>query len=202
MNHTVIYDAGCNLCTGIVRFVKRRKIGSRFRFIPLQSEDGRQMLILAGLPSDKADTVVYQTDKGVYLRSTAVLNILKDLGGLWTLFYIFIIIPSPVRDYGYKVVSQNRYIIFGKKNSCDVQSLEVLPETSDILSKLTYLSVLIFISLSISNSSLIWHIHYHVLSVNVITIQLFQNVMFPSIKLWNIGEKLYDTYHFTKYIHI
>ncbi len=120
MSQTVIYDSGCNLCSGIVRFAKRKKAGSHFRFVSLQSKYGRQILISSGLPSDEADTVVYQTDKGVYLRSAAILNILKDLGGLCKLFYIFIIIPSPVRDYCYKVISKNRYIIFGRSNSCEI----------------------------------------------------------------------------------
>ena len=53
-----------------------------------------------------------------YSHSSAVLEILHDLGGPWKPFYIFKLIPAFVRDYLYRSVSKSRYKIFGRNNSC------------------------------------------------------------------------------------
>jgi predicted DCC family thiol-disulfide oxidoreductase YuxK len=61
----------------------------------------------------------------VYQRSTAALKVLKDMGGYWKLFYVFIIIPRPLRDMIYDLVAKYRYRIFGKKESCMVPSADL-----------------------------------------------------------------------------
>jgi predicted DCC family thiol-disulfide oxidoreductase YuxK len=61
----------------------------------------------------------------VYQRSTGALNVLKDLGGLWMVFYGFIIIPRPLRDIIYNLIAKYRYRIFGKKDSCMVPSGDI-----------------------------------------------------------------------------
>ena len=62
--------------------------------------------------------MVYIKENKYYTRSSAVLNILKDLGGGWSLFYGFIIVPEFIRDFFYNVIARIRYRIFGKKVSC------------------------------------------------------------------------------------
>jgi predicted DCC family thiol-disulfide oxidoreductase YuxK len=51
--------------------------------------------------------------------------VLKDMRGFWQLCYIFILIPSPVRDMLYDLVARYRYSWFGKKDSCMVPTLEL-----------------------------------------------------------------------------
>jgi len=109
MSGTVLYDSSCNLCNSQVRFIRRRDRNNRFRFVPLQSEEGKEMLHHAGLPDGESDTVVYQKSGRHYLRSSAVLSILKDLGGGWRLLYPLVIIPSFIRDSIYRLVARNRH---------------------------------------------------------------------------------------------
>lgn len=120
MGGKIVYDNGCNLCTGIIKFIKRRKNFSHFMFIPLASEEGRILLVQSGLKPNETDTVVYKTEKGVSIRSSAVINILKDLGRGWRLFYILILIPPSIRDFIYKLIAGNRYTFTGKGNSCEI----------------------------------------------------------------------------------
>ncbi len=54
----------------------------------------------------------------LYTRSTAALRIAKKLSGLWSLFYVFIIIPKFLRDPIYNLIAKNRYKMFGKKDTC------------------------------------------------------------------------------------
>lgn len=109
MSGTVLYDSNCNLCNSQVRFIKKRDKGNRFRFVPLQSEEGSDMLREAGLPDNELDTVVYQKSGKPYLRSSAVLGILRDLGGGWRLLGSLVIVPAFIRDFFYRLVARNRH---------------------------------------------------------------------------------------------
>lgn len=120
MNGTVIFDSKCNLCNGLVSFIKKRDKSKRFHFVSLQSEEGRGMLLEAGLPETDSDTAIYKKDGQFYLRSSAVLHILKDIGGTWKTLYVFIIIPPFIRDFFYRLIAHNRYRLFGKRDTCQI----------------------------------------------------------------------------------
>lgn len=119
MVHAITYDAECNFCNGVVRFLRKRDKRSRFRFVPLQSEEGGELIKGAGLAEKDRNTVVYYSGKKIYLRSTAVLHILKDTGGIWSLLYGFIIVPRFIRDYVYRLIARYRYHIAGHSMSAD-----------------------------------------------------------------------------------
>ncbi len=105
----VLFDGGCNLCSGSARFIINRDPSGIFRFAPLQSETGKKLLSKFDLPNDKLDSIILVENGEYYLKSTAVLRILQRLGSLWELFYIFIWVPTPIRDYFYDIVAKNRY---------------------------------------------------------------------------------------------
>ncbi len=114
----VLFDGICNLCNGLIQFIIKRDRTDQFRFATLQSEIGRQLLQSFDLTPTGMDSFVF-IKKGKYLlKSTAALNLLKELGGFWKLFYLFIIIPRPIRDGVYSLIAKSRYKIFGKRNSC------------------------------------------------------------------------------------
>ena len=120
MNNIILFDGYCNLCSGLMRFINRRNAKERFIFIPLESDEGQQVAARAGLPQGDADTVVLVMKDRYYYRSTAVLNILRILGGAWGILYIFIIIPPFIRDFFYRLVARHRHIIFGMRGNCEV----------------------------------------------------------------------------------
>ena len=116
MSGTVLYDGNCNLCNNQVRFIRKRDKGKQFRFVPLQSEEGIDMLRDAGLPGNELDTVVYKKSGRHYLRSSAVLGILRDLGGGWRLLYSLVIVPAVIRDFFYRLVARNRHRLAPRKH--------------------------------------------------------------------------------------
>lgn len=121
MNNNVnilLYDGVCNLCNSLVHFIKKRDKYGKFQFFPLQSAKGKAFLQKYGLPSDDMDSVVYIHRDRYYLRSSAILNVLKELGGIWKLFYVFIILPAFIRDFFYMVIAKTRYKIFGRHDYC------------------------------------------------------------------------------------
>jgi predicted DCC family thiol-disulfide oxidoreductase YuxK len=119
-DHILLFDGVCNLCNGLVRFIVRRDKNSRIRFVPLQSDAGKSLLSKAGLSPDSIDTIVYFSGAKILFRSSAVLNLLKDIGGGWRLLYGLIIIPPFIRDLFYNLVVKNRYRLFGRSESCEV----------------------------------------------------------------------------------
>jgi predicted DCC family thiol-disulfide oxidoreductase YuxK len=111
----LLYDGVCILCSKLVSFISKRDSKAGFSYVSLQSNYGQTLLQGLGLPTDDFDSVVYISNDKYWLKSAAILHILKALGGIWSLTFIFIIIPRFLRDFIYDIVVRIRYHIFGKK---------------------------------------------------------------------------------------
>jgi len=120
----LLFDGICNLCNAVVRFVISKDKKGRFKFAPLQSQSGQALLRKFCLPLNDFSSFVLITDDKCFLRSTAGLMVLKELGGVWKLFYVLMIFPRPLRDFVYNLVAITRYKIFGKRDKCIVPSAE------------------------------------------------------------------------------
>lgn len=116
--HILLFDGVCNLCNSIVRFTIKRDPKEKFKFASLQSESGQALLKKFGLPTDDFDSFVFINGDKYFLKSSAGLHVLKELGGVWKLFYVFIIFPRPLRDFVYNIIAKTRYKIFGKRDTC------------------------------------------------------------------------------------
>jgi predicted DCC family thiol-disulfide oxidoreductase YuxK len=116
----------------MVRFVIRWDRKKDILFASLQSETGQDYLRKLGLPADDLNTLVYIKAGKHFIRSTAVLEVLKDMGGFWRLLYIFIIIPVCLRDPVYRLVACMRYRVFGKRDSCKLPSPEIQERFLDV----------------------------------------------------------------------
>ena len=77
------------------------------------------------LDSQNVDSVIVIEDNTAFTHSTAALKISRGLGGIWSLAYIFIIIPKFIRDFFYKLFAKNRYRLFGKKDACMMPTPEI-----------------------------------------------------------------------------
>lgn len=118
--HILLFDGVCNLCNSIVQFTIKRDPKEKFKFASLQSESGQALLKKFGLPTNDFDSFVFINGDKYFLKSSAGLHVLKELGGLWKLFYVFIIFPRPLRDFIYNIIAKTRYKIFGKRHTCMV----------------------------------------------------------------------------------
>ena len=114
----LLFDGFCNLCSRLVNFIIKRDKKAKFLFISLQSASGQSLLKKFGLPTDDFDSVVYIKGNKYFIKSSAILHILKELKGIWKLFFIFIIIPNFIRDFIYNIIAKTRYKIFGRQDSC------------------------------------------------------------------------------------
>lgn len=123
----IYFDGICNLCNWSVRFVIKHDKENLFLFAPLQSKYAADHLKHSNGQYIKLKFIIYQDHHIFYTKSDAVLKILKDIGGVWKLFYVLKIIPGPLRDWLYDLIARNRYQWFGKKDNCSIPS----PENKD-----------------------------------------------------------------------
>ncbi len=124
MSSIVLFDGVCNFCNGAVNFIIKHDHKARFKFAPLQSETGERLRNEHAIPLD-SDSLVLVDDGMAYTHSTGALRIAKGLGGIWQLAYIFIILPTPFRDWFYNTFAKNRYRWFGKKDVCMIPTPDV-----------------------------------------------------------------------------
>ena len=118
MLNIILFDGDCNLCNKTVNFITKHDSNNLYTFVSLQSQAGQSYLTKYNLALDDFDTVVLIENNEIYTASTAALMIVKNLRGFVKHLYLFIFIPRVIRDFIYKLISKNRYTLFGKANSC------------------------------------------------------------------------------------
>ena len=118
----VLYDGWCLFCHASMRFIAQRDKASYFRFGAAQDPRAQPLLDGHGLGDMTASTIVLIEQNQVYLRSTAALRIARRLGLPWSLMSVFLIVPRPLRDLVYDIVSHLRHRITGITDSCEVPS--------------------------------------------------------------------------------
>jgi predicted DCC family thiol-disulfide oxidoreductase YuxK len=122
----ILFDGVCNLCNSAVQFIIKHDKGDVFRFVALQSELGQEIIKYIGIDSKNIDSIVlYEPKVAYYYKSDAALQIAKILDGLFPMGFIFIIIPTGIRNRLYDYIAKNRYKWYGKKDSCMIPTPEL-----------------------------------------------------------------------------
>ncbi|GAA6136612.1 thiol-disulfide oxidoreductase DCC family protein [Arenicella sp. 4NH20-0111] len=114
--HLIVFDDVCKFCNGAVNFIIKRDPDALFVFTPTQSDLAQAKYQEHKIDNIGIDTFLLIKNNECYLFSKAVLEIAKDVNGLWYLFGIFKIIPTPIRDYF--------YTLFGSHDECMIPSQE------------------------------------------------------------------------------
>ena len=116
----LLFDGVCTLCDGAVRFVIRHDRAERFRFAPLQSAAARPYLDAAGLDAGTlASLVLIDEDGRPHVGSDAALGVGRRLDPPWpALAALGRAVPRPVREAAYRLVAENRYRVFGRRDAC------------------------------------------------------------------------------------
>ena len=122
----ILFDGICNLCESSVLFVIKHDKKDIFRFVPLQSDLGKEIVKHIGLNSKHIDSViVYEPGISYNYKSAAAIEIAKDLGGFFHLGTLFRIIPTGLRNMLYDYIAKNRYLWYGKKENCFIPTDEL-----------------------------------------------------------------------------
>jgi predicted DCC family thiol-disulfide oxidoreductase YuxK len=125
----LLYDGVCALCNGVVRFLMKHDKLDKFRYAPLESSLGREVLARLEIHT-LPDGVMLLTDaltpaEHLYQRSDAVAAALLRLSspgsGIWRLAgRVLRLVPRPLRDWCYGIVARFRYRLFGRYDTCPI----------------------------------------------------------------------------------
>jgi predicted DCC family thiol-disulfide oxidoreductase YuxK len=114
----VLFDGVCRFCNGWVQFLIKRDKADVFRFAPLQSDYAQSVLSLYKVDIAAMDSVIVVEGTKLYTHSSAVLRIVKRLGGGWSILSGLSLVPRRLRDEVYHWIAKRRYKLFGKYDSC------------------------------------------------------------------------------------
>lgn len=109
MDKKVFYDGECGLCQRSVSFLARIDSKKELIFAPLNGETYKQFF----KGSSDLKTVVFYNGEQAYVKSEAIIEVCKSLGGIKKLAVILRIIPLKLRDKIYDLIADQR-----KKVSC------------------------------------------------------------------------------------
>jgi predicted DCC family thiol-disulfide oxidoreductase YuxK len=118
----IFYDGGCGLCHRFVRFTLAEDArGEWFRYAPLGGEAFGELCDSTSPDQslDEIDSIVLRLPDGRSLvRSAAVLEIGRRLGGIWRIeAFVGGLLPRSVLDFGYDRIARMRHQIFSKPDA-------------------------------------------------------------------------------------
>lgn len=115
----VFFDGECVMCNGFLDVMFALDTQAKLRVAPLQGTTAQALL--PPLPHDPEQWSIYYLDhQGLSSQSEAVIQILRRLGGVWSVLSLGGTIPLPVRDAVYRFVARNRYRWLGKRETCRI----------------------------------------------------------------------------------
>ena len=126
----ILYDGVCNFCNSCVNTVARFDTHRKFSFVPLQSDQGRDLMVSLGRNNNDLSSVVYvrtmnnvqpSADKSeVFLKSDAAIHVIEELFHIPSVIIsvVCVVLPKGLRDGVYDLVARNRYSIMGKRADC------------------------------------------------------------------------------------
>lgn len=112
MKRIILIDGYCNLCNGFVSIVYNDN-PNLFYYGTINETD---------LLNDE-DSIAFMFNNKIYRGPMAVIKILSNLSFKWRIVSLLLrLFPNFVTNFFYKIIASNRYKIFGKKNTCNVNN--------------------------------------------------------------------------------
>ena len=127
--HLIFYDGVCGFCNRIVKVVLKRDKKDKFLFAALQTDFAKAFLAEHGKDAADLDTMYLALDfdtpnERLLWKGRAALKIFKELGGPISGWSLLGFLPTAMLDWGYGVVANNRYKLFGKVDACPIPTRE------------------------------------------------------------------------------
>jgi len=94
----------------------KRDRSNKLYYASLQGRTAKQELDPFHI--DKVDTIIFKTKDRIHFQSSASLREIGELGGIYSLMKVFLIVPPFIRNWIYGIISKNRYRWFGRQETC------------------------------------------------------------------------------------
>lgn len=94
-----------------------------FQFSPLQGDKAKELFSEEKRKCLPDSIVLYDNKNNIVTKSSAVIRILKMLGGTWTILgTLLLFIPRIFRDFTYDSIAKIRHKLFSNEKKCARQS--------------------------------------------------------------------------------
>jgi len=124
MNNIIIFDGECNFCNFCVRFVIKHDINKNFLFASSNSKYAKEKLKTLNIPNISDKSLVLLKSNKYYIKSDAILEILRDLKYLHKFSILISFLPTPFINFIYDIIANYRKKIF-HKNICKISDIEI-----------------------------------------------------------------------------
>ena len=122
----VLYDGVCGFCNGSVQWLIAHDRRHRLRYAALQGEAASALRARHPEIPDELDTIAFVEHERVWLRSSAVFRVLRELPAPWRWISLLRwLLPRAVWDVAYRAFARRRYRWFGRLEACPIPSAEV-----------------------------------------------------------------------------
>ena len=113
-----VMDADCAVCSWGARMIHRLDRSGSVRICPIQSPLGSALLRHYGLEPVDPTTWLFIDGGVAHQDFEAVIHAARRFGGWGRLATVLLILPRPLRDWGYRRLARNRYALFGRGDMC------------------------------------------------------------------------------------
>lgn len=114
----ILYDDYCYLCSNTIRVLLWLDQKKKIKFCGLSSEIAKEFLENTSTEFLHTDSLRVYKNENLFLKSSAVYQILKTLSGRWNIFKILTIIPTKYWNVLYDLIAKYRFKLLGKRKQC------------------------------------------------------------------------------------
>ena len=118
----IVFDGLCVMCNSFLKWVLENDKDDKYLFANIQSD-----FYMKSMDINKSiDSIILIKESNVFYESEAIKYILKDLDKFFLLRLVFNVTPKFISNFFYKIIANNRYKIFGKKDKCELPNKNLL----------------------------------------------------------------------------
>ena len=118
----IVFDGLCVMCNSFLKWVLENDKGDKYLFANIQSD-----FYMKSMDINKSiDSIILIKENNIFYESEAIKYILKDLDKFFLLQLVLNVTPKFISNFFYKIIANNRYKIFGKKDKCELPNKNLL----------------------------------------------------------------------------
>jgi predicted DCC family thiol-disulfide oxidoreductase YuxK len=114
----IVFDDVCVLCSAFVQWVLAHDHAQQFWFTSAQGPLGQALYRELGLDPVNFETNLVVIAGVAHGKSDAFIEVATRLGGVWRAASALRLLPRAFRSLLYDLIAQNRYRLFGKRETC------------------------------------------------------------------------------------
>lgn len=118
----IVFDGLCVMCNSFFKWVLKNDKDDKYLFANIQSNFYKKNMDI----NKSIDSIILIKENDIFYESEAIKYILKDLDKFFLLRLVLNVTPKFISNFFYKIIANNRYKIFGKKDKCELPNKNLL----------------------------------------------------------------------------